>query len=79
MYWQEVCEHPNLKDLPFKIELNESEKIIMSFLKVYHSIYQGRLSTQLYSQKSLKGKLYFYNHDGKLKNSLMATNFPKNI
>ena len=22
MLWQEVCEHPGLKDLPFKIELD---------------------------------------------------------
>jgi len=55
MLWQEVCEHPSLRNLPFKIELNKIGKIIMSPLKVYHSIYQGRLSNQLYSQKSLKG------------------------
>lgn len=23
MNWQEVCEHPSLKDLPFKIELEK--------------------------------------------------------
>ena len=26
MNWQEVCEHPSLKDLPFKIELHESHR-----------------------------------------------------
>ena len=29
MNWQEVCEHPSLQDLPFKIELNEKGEIIM--------------------------------------------------
>lgn len=41
MNWQEVCEHPSLKDLPFKIELNEQGKIIMSPVKLYHSIFQS--------------------------------------
>jgi len=48
MNWQEVCEHPSLSDLPFKIELNKIGKIIMSPLKVYHSLYQGKLSGLLY-------------------------------
>ncbi len=48
MQWQDVCEHPDLKNLPFKIELNESGKIIMSPTKVYHSVYQGKLSGLLY-------------------------------
>jgi len=26
MKWQEVCEHPGLKNLPFKIELDEDGK-----------------------------------------------------
>jgi hypothetical protein len=25
MNWQEVCEHPSLKDLPFKIELHKKK------------------------------------------------------
>ncbi|MCK4494582.1 MAG: Uma2 family endonuclease [Methylococcales bacterium] len=54
MYWQEVCEHPDLQNLPFKIELDKIGKIIMSPTKVYHSIYQGRLSNKLYTQRSLK-------------------------
>lgn len=49
MNWQEVCEHPSLKDLPFKIELNEQGQILMSPVKVYHSIYQGKISGLLYS------------------------------
>ena len=43
MNWLEVCEHPDLQNLPFKIELDETGKIIMSPTKVYHSIYQGEL------------------------------------
>lgn len=43
MKWQEVIEHPSLKDLPFKIELNENGKIIMSPA----SNRQGRLQVKL--------------------------------
>ncbi len=47
MRWQEVCEDPNLRDLPYKIELNEDGKIIMSPQKVYHSIFQGEIANLL--------------------------------
>jgi len=50
MYWQEVCEHPSLRDLPFKIELDKIGKIIMSPTKVYHSFYQAELSGLLREQ-----------------------------
>lgn len=43
MNWQEVCEHPSLKNLPFKIELDEYGQIIMSPVKIYHSILQGEI------------------------------------
>jgi Uma2 family endonuclease len=43
MNWQEVCEHPSLKDLPFKIELDEYGRVIMSPVKIYHSILQGEI------------------------------------
>ena len=43
MNWQEVCEHPSLQDLPFKIELDEYGRIIMSPVKIYHSILQGEI------------------------------------
>jgi len=43
MDWQEVCEHPSLHDLPFKIELNERGQILMSPVKFYHSVYQGQI------------------------------------
>jgi Uma2 family endonuclease len=43
MNWREVCEHPSLQDLPFKIELNEKGEIIMNTVKVIHSLYQGEV------------------------------------
>jgi Uma2 family endonuclease len=43
MNWQEVCEHPSLQDLPFKIELDEFGRIIMSPVKLYHSVLQGEI------------------------------------
>lgn len=49
MNWQEVCEHPGLKDLPFKIELDEMGKIIMSPVKLCHSIFQGEIEFLLRS------------------------------
>ncbi|WP_133511450.1 Uma2 family endonuclease [Candidatus Thiosymbion oneisti] len=49
MKWQEVCEHPSLKNLPFKIELNENGKILMTPVKVSHSAFQGELEFLLRS------------------------------
>ncbi|MDD2725434.1 MAG: Uma2 family endonuclease [Methylovulum sp.] len=49
MNWQEVCEHPSLQDLPFKIELDENGKIILSPAKVYHSFFQGEIAFLLHS------------------------------
>jgi len=49
MNWQEVCEHPSLKDLPFKIETDETGKIIMSPVKFYHSLFQGEIAFLLNS------------------------------
>lgn len=43
MNWQEVCEHPSLRDLPFKIELDEYGRIIMSPVKLLHSALQGEI------------------------------------
>ena len=49
MQWQEVCDHPSLKNLPFKIELNEHGEIIMNAVKVIHSLYQGEIEFLLRS------------------------------
>ena len=55
MNWQEVCEHPSLKDLPFKIELNEYGEIVMSPVKVNHSAYQGEI-LRLLNKMLTKGR-----------------------
>ncbi len=44
MEWSEVVAHPDLRDLPFKIELNEQGQIIMTPVKVKHSIYAGEIA-----------------------------------
>ena len=49
MKWQDVCEHPSLKNLPFKIELNEDGKVLMTPVKVCHSAFQGELEFLLRS------------------------------
>jgi len=49
MNWLEVCENKSLQNLPFKIELDESGKIIMSPVRVNHSAYQGEISYLLRS------------------------------
>ena len=56
MNWEEVCEHPDLQNLPFKIELNAQGKIIMSPAKVYHSILQGEIAALL-KQHDKTGKV----------------------
>lgn len=43
MNWQEVCNDPNLRDLPFKIELNEWGNIVMSPASNFHGILQAAL------------------------------------
>ncbi len=49
MNWQEICEHPSLQDLPFKIELNEKGQIVMNAVRVIHSLYQGEIEYLLRS------------------------------
>jgi len=48
MNWQQVCEHPTLKDLPFKIELNTYGQIIMSPSSNWHGSMQSRISILLH-------------------------------
>jgi hypothetical protein len=49
MRWEEVCEHQELQDLPFKIELNKWGQIVMSPVKIDRSFYQGRIQRLLQS------------------------------
>jgi hypothetical protein len=53
MKWEEVCEHKQLQDLPFKIELNKWGQIVISPVKIKHSFYQGRIQRLL--ESLLKG------------------------
>ncbi|MDQ3179103.1 MAG: Uma2 family endonuclease [Acidobacteriota bacterium] len=43
MDWKEATENPNLRDLPFRIELNEWGHIVMNPVKLSHSAYQGEI------------------------------------
>ena len=43
MNWQQVCENPDLQNLPYKIELNRQGQIIMSPASVKHVLYQARI------------------------------------
>lgn len=43
MNWQEVCNNPILRELPFKIELNEWGQVVMSPASNRHGILQGLL------------------------------------
>lgn len=56
MNWQQICNDPNLQDLPYKIELNQWGQIVMSPVKVMHSIYQGEIIRKLISLLK-KGKV----------------------
>jgi len=49
MNWQEICDNPTLKDLPFKIESNQQGQILMTPVKVYHSLFQGKIAGLLYA------------------------------
>ena len=48
MQWQEACENQNLRNLPFKMELDYEGKIVMTPVKVNHSILQGKIIGLMY-------------------------------
>jgi len=41
MEWQEICEHPSLRNMPFKIETNKWGKIVMTPATNKHGVYQA--------------------------------------
>ena len=47
MNWQEVCEHPSLKDLPFKVETNEYGQIVMIPVNNLRGILRSEISYKL--------------------------------
>jgi hypothetical protein len=51
--WKEVCEDPNLQDLPYKIETNERGQIVMSPNYLWHSRAQRQLAKRL--DRSIQG------------------------
>lgn len=53
MRWEQVCNDPHLSDLPYKIELNEWGKIIMSPVSIRHIRYQKHIAKLL--EKLLQG------------------------
>ena len=51
--WEAVCADPSLRDLPYKIELNRFNQIIMAPANFQHSRYQGEIAWLL--RRLLKG------------------------
>jgi Uma2 family endonuclease len=47
MDWQEVCAHPALKNLPFKLETDRWGHIVMSPASNRHSLLQGEIQALL--------------------------------
>jgi len=43
MTWEQICDDPHLRDLPYKIEQDRHGRIVMSPTSVGHSRYQGRI------------------------------------
>ena len=41
--WEELCADPSLQDLPYRIELNGLNQIVMSPLPFRHGRYQGKI------------------------------------
>ncbi|MCP9495703.1 MAG: Uma2 family endonuclease [Pyrinomonadaceae bacterium MAG19_C2-C3] len=56
MEWSEVVAHPSLRDLPFKIELNEYGSVVMTPVKIKHSVHTGRIS-RLMGQMRAEGEV----------------------
>ena len=52
MNWQEVCDSPQLRDLPFKIELNRFGQIVMSPASNEHGRLQTRIAARLLDMMS---------------------------
>ncbi|MCP4344546.1 MAG: Uma2 family endonuclease [Desulfobacterales bacterium] len=49
MTWKKICDSSNLKNLPFKIETNQQGQVLMTPVKVYHSLFQGKIIGLLYA------------------------------
>ena len=47
MNWQEVCDDPHLRDLPYKVELNQHGQIVMSPASNQHGKFQTLIAAGL--------------------------------
>lgn len=65
MNWQQVCDDPRLQNLPYKIELNEYGKWLISPARVRHSALQGEIEYLL--------RLHLQNHGKTLPECAIAT------
>ncbi len=57
MEWQELCENPQLQDLPFKMELNHWGQIVMSPAQNAHSVLQWEIQRTIYDLLGKQGKI----------------------
>ena len=46
-FWADICADKSLQDLPYKIETNRFDQIIMSPASAWHSDYQGEIGFTL--------------------------------
>lgn len=54
MEWQEICDHPQLRDLPFKVETNKWGHLEMTPASNEHGLYQA-LIVQWFAKLSAEG------------------------
>lgn len=47
MTWEQICDDPHLRDLPFKIEQDRYGRIVMSPAKPDHGLYQVQIGAML--------------------------------
>ena len=43
MNWKEVCESPELQNLPFKLELNKDGEVVMNAVQINHALFAGKV------------------------------------
>lgn len=54
--WSEALRHPQLRDLPFKIETNAQDQLVLTAQKIYHSNLQGEILLLLASERGPTGE-----------------------
>ena len=54
--WHRVLTDPQLRDLPFKVETNEPDQIVLSPHKPHHSFHQSRLIRMLLEHVQFEGE-----------------------